>query len=139
MKLQHLWHALPHWFSMRQWSILQRLLLITLLPISYLFVLLVWHSYWQHKNEVSQQIEERGNIVTKLIAENSEYALSTHKLEALRFSSIIWCKRNVASHELKFWMPTEKHYSAARQAKIIRKNSHQISLRKNLNCPSKSI
>ena len=68
------------------WSIRQRLLLITLLPVTYLFCMLVWHSYWSHTREVDNEVNERGIIISQLLAKSSEYELAENRLPELRLS-----------------------------------------------------
>jgi two-component system sensor histidine kinase UhpB len=70
----------------KNWSIRQQLLLITLLPVSYLFCMLVWHSYWSHGREVDAEIDERGKIISQLLAKSSEYELVPNRLPELKFS-----------------------------------------------------
>ena len=84
------------------WSIRQQLLLITLLPVTYLFCMLVWHSYWLHSHEVTAEVEERGKIVAKVLAESSEYALATGKLSELRLSldGLVESERGIVSIDI---------------------------------------
>lgn len=86
----------------KNWSIRQQLLLITLLPVTYLFCMLVWHSYWLHSHEVTAEIEERGKIVAKVLAESSEYALATGKLSELRLSldGLVESERGIVSIDI---------------------------------------
>ncbi|MET3135850.1 two-component system sensor histidine kinase UhpB [Undibacterium sp. GrIS 1.2] len=84
------------------WSIRQQLLLTTLLPVTYLFCMLVWHSYWLHSHEVTAEVEERGKIVAKVLAESSEYALATGKLSELRLSldGLVESERGIVSIDI---------------------------------------
>ncbi|PRC92588.1 ATP-binding protein [Solimicrobium silvestre] len=86
----------------RNWSIRQRLLLITLLPVTYLFCMLVWHSYWLHSHEVDSEIEERGKIITKVLARSSEYELATGRLSELSLSldSLVQSEHSIASIDI---------------------------------------
>ena len=76
--------SLRRFYFWTDWSIWQRLLLITLLPVLYLFCMLIWHSYWSHGREVDIEINERGKIISQLLAKSSEFELAEHRLPELR-------------------------------------------------------
>jgi len=91
-----------HRFNWNNWSIRQRLLLITLLPVTYLFCLLVWHSYWSHSREINEEIEERGKIISKVLAKSSEYELAMGRLSDLRLTldSLIQSEHSIVSIDI---------------------------------------
>jgi len=86
----------------RNWSIRQRLLLITLLPVTYLFCMLVWHSYWLHSREADSEIDERGKIISQLLAKSSEYELASNRLPELKLSvdNLLQSERSIVSIDI---------------------------------------
>ncbi|MFZ6674816.1 ATP-binding protein [Undibacterium sp. Xuan67W] len=107
------------------WSIRQRLLFITLVPVSYLFCMLVWHSYWLHTQEVKNEIEERGNIITKVLAESSEYALASDKLPDLKLSldGLVQSERGILSIDI---LDANRKVLLHSQSKENRVSDHRI-------------
>lgn len=91
-----------HRFNWNNWSIRQRLLVITLLPVTYLFCLLVWHSYWSHSREINEEIDERGKIISKVLAKSSEYEIAMGQLSDLRLTldSLIQSEHSIVSIDI---------------------------------------
>jgi two-component system sensor histidine kinase UhpB len=72
---------MPFW---KNWSIRTRLLLITLVPVVYLFVSLVGYSWRSHLLEAREELAERGQIVTTALAQSLEYNVGARNLPGLK-------------------------------------------------------
>ena len=75
--------AIPGW---KNWSIRTRLLLITMVPVVYLFASLVGYSWRTHWLEAREELAERGQIVTTALAQSQEYNIGSRNLSGLKLA-----------------------------------------------------
>jgi two-component system sensor histidine kinase UhpB len=68
----------------QQWTIGTRVMLIAMLPVAYLFASIVWYSWHSHQQQVTDELAERGRIVSRALAQSSEYNLISGNLADLR-------------------------------------------------------
>jgi two-component system, NarL family, sensor histidine kinase UhpB len=68
------------------WSISRRMVFITMLPVVYLFSSFVWYSWYAHRNQVDEELSERGRILARALAETSEYNVISGNLSDLRLT-----------------------------------------------------
>lgn len=68
------------------WSIGTRMVFISMLPIAYLFLSLVWYSWFSHRALVQDELAERGRILSHALAESSEYNVISGNLSDLRLT-----------------------------------------------------
>jgi two-component system sensor histidine kinase UhpB len=68
----------------QQWTIGTRVMLIAMLPVTYLFASIVWYSWHSHQQQVTDELAERGRIVARALAHTSEYNLISGNLADLR-------------------------------------------------------
>ena len=64
--------------------------------------MLVWHSYWSHSREVDNEINERGKIISQLLAKSSEFELTENRLPELRLSldNLIQSENSIVSIDI---------------------------------------
>ncbi|MES2298696.1 MAG: ATP-binding protein [Pseudomonadota bacterium] len=84
------------------WSISRRMVFITMLPVVYLFSSFVWYSYYAHRNQVDEELSERGRILAKALAETSEYNVISGNLSDLRLTinGLVQSDRSIYSIEV---------------------------------------
>jgi two-component system sensor histidine kinase UhpB len=70
----------------KSWSIGTRMIFITMLPVVFLFSSFVWYSWYAHRAQVSEELAERGRILSKALAETSEYNVISGNLSDLRLT-----------------------------------------------------
>jgi two-component system sensor histidine kinase UhpB len=68
------------------WSIGTRMIFITMLPVIFLFSSFVWYSWYSHRAQVAEELAERGRILTRALAETSEYNVISGNLSDLRLT-----------------------------------------------------
>lgn len=74
---------MPFWEG---WSIGKRMIFISVLPVAYLFLSLVWYSWFSHRALVEDELAERGRILSHALAESSEYNVISGNLSDLRLT-----------------------------------------------------
>jgi len=74
------------WRFWRGWSIGLRMAFITMLPVALLFTSFVWYSWYAHRAQVDEELAERGRILTRTLAETSEYNVISGNLSDLRLT-----------------------------------------------------
>lgn len=72
-----------HW---RHWSIKTRMILLVILPVAYLFGSVVLYSYYSRVKEAQEELQERGRIVTKALADGIEHNILSRDLEGLKWT-----------------------------------------------------
>lgn len=70
--------------SWRQWSIRQRLLLVAIFPVVYLFGSMVWYSYYSRFKEVHEDLDGRAKLISTALAEGLERHLLENNDKAVR-------------------------------------------------------
>ncbi|UOD32555.1 sensor histidine kinase [Massilia violaceinigra] len=70
----------------QSWSIGTRMAFITMLPVVFLFSSFVGYSWYSHRAQVALELEERGRILAKALAETSEYNVISGNLSDLRLT-----------------------------------------------------
>jgi two-component system sensor histidine kinase UhpB len=70
----------------RGWNIGLRMAFITMLPVALLFSSFVWYSWYSHRNQVDEELAERGRILARALAETSEYNVISGNLSDLRLT-----------------------------------------------------
>lgn len=63
-----------------------RMVVITMLPVIFLFSSFVWYSWYSHRAQVAEELAERGRILAKALAETSEYNVISGNLSDLRLT-----------------------------------------------------
>lgn len=63
-----------------------RMVVITMLPVMFLFSSFVWYSWYSHRAQVAEELTERGRILAKALAETSEYNVISGNLSDLRLT-----------------------------------------------------
>ncbi|MCC6072556.1 sensor histidine kinase [Massilia sp. GCM10020059] len=63
-----------------------RMVMITMLPVMFLFSSFVWYSWYSHCAQVAEELAERGRILAKALAETSEYNVISGNLSDLRLT-----------------------------------------------------
>lgn len=63
-----------------------RMVVITMLPVMFLFSSFVWYSWYSHRAQVAEELAERGRILAKALAETSEYNVISGNLSDLRLT-----------------------------------------------------
>ncbi|MFZ6766967.1 HAMP domain-containing sensor histidine kinase [Undibacterium sp. Di26W] len=71
-------------FNWKNWGIRTRLILITLLPVIYMFCSIVWYSYHSRLQEARTELAERAYVVSTALAESVEYNLLSKNMPGLR-------------------------------------------------------
>jgi two-component system sensor histidine kinase UhpB len=66
------------------WTIATRLQLIVILPLLYLFVLVLTYTYYSRLNEIQTSLKERGNSTALALAEGVEYHLLNNKVSDIK-------------------------------------------------------
>ncbi|TXI89751.1 MAG: hypothetical protein E6Q34_10080 [Burkholderiaceae bacterium] len=67
--LQAVSKAVARFFSWQHWSIRQRLLLIAVFPIIYLFGSMILYSYYARFKEVHEDLDGRAKLISTALAE----------------------------------------------------------------------
>ena len=70
----------------RGWGIGRRMAFITMLPVVFLFTSFVWYSWYAHRAQVAEELAERGRILSRALAETSEYNVISGNLSDLRLT-----------------------------------------------------
>jgi two-component system sensor histidine kinase UhpB len=70
----------------RGWSIGLRMAFITMLPVVLLFSSFVGYSWYSHRAQVDEELAERGRILSRALAETSEYNVISGNLSDLRLT-----------------------------------------------------
>jgi len=70
----------------RGWSIGLRMAFITMLPVALLFASFITYSWYSHRAQVDEELAERGRILTRALAETSEYNVISGNLADLRLT-----------------------------------------------------
>jgi len=70
----------------RGWSIGLRMAFITMLPVALLFASFISYSWYSHRAQVDEELAERGRILTRALAETSEYNVISGNLADLRLT-----------------------------------------------------
>lgn len=83
-KLSSRWQGALGGLSWQHWSIRQRLLLIAIFPIAYLFFSMVSYSYYARFKEVHEDLESRATTVSTALAEGLEFHLVANNTQGLR-------------------------------------------------------
>ena len=78
------WQRVLGALSWQHWSIRQRLLLIAIFPIAYLFFSMVSYSYYARFKEVHEDLESRAKTVSTALAEGLEFHLLANNTQGLR-------------------------------------------------------
>lgn len=78
-----MWSGL-RWGVWRHWSIRTRLLVMTVLPLAYLFCTLTWYAYQSRLSEVQDDLAERGPLIARVLADSSEYHLVSRRYAQLK-------------------------------------------------------
>ncbi len=76
--------ALARFFSWQHWSIRQRLLLIAVFPIIYLFGSMVMYSYYARFKEVHEDLDGRAKLISTALAEGLEQHLLSSNDKAVK-------------------------------------------------------
>lgn len=63
-----------------------RMVVITMLPVMFLFSSFVWYSWYSHRAQVAEELAERGRILAQALAETSEYNVISGNLSDLRLT-----------------------------------------------------
>jgi two-component system sensor histidine kinase UhpB len=66
------------------WGIGTRMVVVAMLPVVLLFSSFIWYSWYSHRAQVAEEIAERGRILSKALAETSEYNVISGNLGDLR-------------------------------------------------------
>lgn len=66
------------------WTIATRLQLIVILPLLYLFFLVLTYTYYSRFNEIQSSLKERGNSTAIALAEGVEYHLLNNKISDIK-------------------------------------------------------
>ncbi len=117
---------MTHW---KNWSIHTRLILITILPVLYLFCSVVFYSYYSRLNMVREELADRAHIVTTTLAEGVQTNIISENIPALRLTinevlqsdssiyriDILDAQKNEIVHvtSLKSTQPETRHFDAA--------------------------
>ena len=78
------WQEIGRKLSWQHWSIRQRLLLIAIFPIAYLFFSMVSYSYYARFKEVHEDLDSRAKTVSTALAEGLEFHLVANNTQGLR-------------------------------------------------------
>ncbi len=70
----------------KNWGIRTRLLLITMLPVVYLFVSVIGYSWQSRRFEAREELAERGKIVARALALSLEYNLVSRNVPAMKLA-----------------------------------------------------
>ncbi len=91
------WQALLRCVSWQHWTIRQRLLLIAIFPIVYLFFSMVSYSYYARFKEVHEDLESRAKLVSTALAEGLEFHLAANHAQGVRqmIYSVIQSDKNI--------------------------------------------
>jgi two-component system sensor histidine kinase UhpB len=71
---------IKHWHS---WGIRPRIVLVSMLPVIFLFFSVIFYSYNSRLTEVREELEDRGRIVSSSLASSSEYGVISGNLSEL--------------------------------------------------------
>jgi two-component system, NarL family, sensor histidine kinase UhpB len=70
----------------KSWSIGIRMVFITMLPVVFLFSSFVCYSWYSHRAQVAEELDERGQILATALAQTSEYNVISGNLSDLRLT-----------------------------------------------------
>lgn len=120
-------HALHHIkiLSWKNWSVRQRLMVIAIFPVIYLFFSVVSYSYFAHEKEASLELAERGNIVATALAEGLEYPLVSGNTNGLKqmVHGVVQSDQSIFKIEV-FNLKRESLSSALRSGKNMPENRY---------------
>ncbi|WP_373988240.1 ATP-binding protein [Duganella sp. BuS-21] len=71
----------PPW---RRWSVRNRLMAMTAIPLAYLFFTFLWYAYHSRLSEVREELAERGPLVAKVLADSSEFSVIARRHDDLK-------------------------------------------------------
>jgi len=86
----------------KDWGITPRLILIAVLPVIVMFCSVLAYSYYSRFMEVQEELNERGHLVTSLLAESSEYGLVSGDLTYLKptIKSLLQLDKSIVSVDI---------------------------------------
>lgn len=91
--------ALTHrWRPWQGWSTRTRLLVITIAPVVAMCLAFVWYSYQSRQQEVRAELAERGQVLARVLADSSEYAIVSG-----RYSDLQRTVRDVLQSDTAIW------------------------------------
>ncbi|HUP82312.1 MAG TPA: HAMP domain-containing protein, partial [Pirellula sp.] len=68
----------------QDWGIQPRIVLVSVLPVVFLFFSVIFYSYHSRLQEVQLELEDRGRIVALSLASSSEYGVLSENMDELR-------------------------------------------------------
>jgi two-component system sensor histidine kinase UhpB len=83
------------------WSIGTRMAFITMLPVIYLFSSFIWYSYYAHRAQVAEELNDRGRILASALAETSEYNIISGNLSDLKLTINGLIKSDQSIHRIE--------------------------------------
>jgi two-component system sensor histidine kinase UhpB len=72
------------WRPWHHWSTRTRLLVITIAPVVVMCLAFVWYSYQSRQQEARAELAERGQVLARVLADSSEYAIVSGRYDDLR-------------------------------------------------------
>lgn len=85
--------------KLKNWGVLSRLIIIAILPVTLMFLSIVFYSYYSRSAEVLQELNDRGNLISSALAESSEYAVVSGNISDLdrTMHGLLLADKNISS------------------------------------------
>lgn len=86
----------------KNWGIGARLAFITFLPVAMLFITIVLHAYQSYLVEAKEELEENGLVISKALAESSEYSIVSGNFSDLQriMSGLLEADKSISRIEI---------------------------------------